>query len=70
MSLKLISVRVPESTRKYLKHKAVADGTTVQEVVNTIFTDYQSKDSDYIAQLNNMGLTSFLQVTQGANYEK
>lgn len=52
MSLKMITVRVPESTRKYLKQKAAAEDTTLQEVVNTIFTDYQSKDTQYKEQLD------------------
>ena len=66
MSLKLISVRIPESMHTYLKIKAAKDQTSVQELVTQSIGEYQAKDTDYQNQLNQSvtdSLTALAQLT-------
>lgn len=49
--LKMIAVRVPETTHKYLKTTAVKKDKSLQELVNQIFYDYQKKDHEYQSQM-------------------
>lgn len=51
MSLKLVAVRMPETMHTYLKCKAAVEKTTIQELFNTILSEYQAKDEQYQAQL-------------------
>lgn len=67
MSLKLISVRVPESMHTYIKVKAAAEATSLQQVVTNIIADYQLRDSQYQSQLNQSvtdSLTALASLTQ------
>lgn len=52
MSLKLISVRIPESMHTYIKVRAASEGKTFQQLANEIFADHQSRDVQYQQQLN------------------
>lgn len=52
MSLKLISVRVPESTHTYFKVKAAAEGKTFQQIANEALNFFQKNDPTYQAQLD------------------
>ena len=44
MTLKLISVRIPESMHTYIKVKAAAEGKTFQEVTNEALSFFQKND--------------------------
>ena len=52
MSLKHISVRIPESMHTYVKVKAAAESKSVQQIFTNIIADYQSRDTQYQVQLN------------------
>ncbi len=63
MSLQQLGIRIPETMHKYLKHTALLQNKTQQELVREIIAEYQAKDTHYIDQLNQAGITSLLQVT-------
>lgn len=50
--LKILAVRVPENTHKYIKQKAIAKDLSMQELIGQILLDYQKNDSDYQQQMN------------------
>lgn len=64
MSLKQIAVRIPESMHTYIKIKAAAESTSVQQVVTNIVSDYQSRDADYQAKLNQSVAKSLVALAQ------
>ncbi|VWX29584.1 hypothetical protein ENHY17A_110097 [Moraxellaceae bacterium 17A] len=52
MTLKLISVRIPESMHTYIKVKAAEEGKTFQEVTNEALSFFQKNDISYQQQLH------------------
>lgn len=50
--LKILAVRVPETTHKYIKQKAIAKDLSMQELIGQILLDYQKNDSDYQQQMS------------------
>ena len=52
MTLKLISVRIPESMHTYIKAKAAAEGKTFQEIANEALSFFQKNDISYQQQLH------------------
>ena len=67
MTLKLISVRIPESMHTYIKVKAAAEGKTVQEVTNEALSFFQKNDTSYQQQLHQSvtdSLTALASITQ------
>lgn len=50
--LKILAVRVPETTHKYIKQKAIAKDLSMQELITQILLDYQKNDSDYQNKMN------------------
>ena len=67
MTLKLISVRTPESMHTYLKVAAYKKGSSIQELVNEILADHQAKDPEYQGALNDLvtdSLTALASITQ------
>lgn len=54
MTLKLIAVRIPESSHKYLKHKAHIEGISVQQLMATIISCYQQNDTEYMQALDQL----------------
>ena len=67
MTLKLISVRIPESMHTYIKVKAAAEGKTFQEVTNEALSFFQNNDTSYQQQLHQSvtdSLTALASITQ------
>ena len=67
MTLKLISVRTPESMHTYLKVTAYKKGSSIQELVNEILADHQAKDPEYQGSLNDLvtdSLAALASITQ------
>lgn len=50
--IKTLAVRIPESVHTYLKHKAVQQKTSLQNVVTTILCEHQQHDTSYKAELD------------------
>lgn len=50
--LKLLAVRVPDTTHKYIKQKAITNDLSMQELIGQILLDYQKNDSDYQQKMN------------------
>ncbi len=50
MSKQMLAVRIPENMHKYLKHKALEQGTNLTEVVTNIVSDFQKTDKEFLAQ--------------------
>ena len=67
MTLKLISVRIPESMHTYIKVKAASEGKTFQEVTNEALSFFQKNDTSYQQQLHQSvtdSLTALASITQ------
>ena len=67
MTVKLISVRIPESMHTYIKVKAAAEGKTFQEIANEAFNFFQKSDTSYQQQLHQSvtdSLTALASITQ------
>ena len=67
MTLKLISVRIPESMHTYIKVKAATEGKTFQEVANEALSFFQKNDISYQQQLHQSvtdSLTALASITQ------
>lgn len=67
MSLKLMSVRIPESMHTYLKIKSAKDKVNLQDLVIQAIGDYQSKDIEYKAQLNESVTDALAQLAEVSN---
>ncbi len=50
MSRQMLAVRIPENMHKYLKHKAIENGSNLTEVVTNIVSDFQKTDKEFLAQ--------------------
>lgn len=50
--LKILAVRVPDTTHKYIKQKAISQDLSMQELIGQILLDYQKNDSDYQQKMN------------------
>ncbi len=50
MTHKMLNVRIPESMDKYIKMKAVVDGSNKQAVVQAIISNYQQQDHEFMAR--------------------
>lgn len=67
MTVKLISVRIPESMHTYIKVKAAAEGKTFQEIANEALNFFQKNDTNYQQQLHQSvtdSLTALASITQ------
>lgn len=67
MSLKLMSVRIPESMHTYLKIKSAKDKVNIQDLVTQAIGDYQAKDIEYKAQLNESVTDALAQLAEVAH---
>lgn len=54
MSSKMLAVRIPETMHRYIRHKAVINDQTIQQVVCEIFTRHQMADADYMSALDEL----------------
>ena len=66
MTLKLISVRIPESMHTYIKVKSASEGKTFQEVTNEALSFFQKNDTSYQQQLHHSvtdSLTALASIT-------
>ncbi len=50
MSKQMLAVRIPENMHKYLKHKAIENGSNLTKVVTNIVSDFQQNDKEFLAQ--------------------
>lgn len=50
--LKILAVRIPEATHKYIKQKAITQDLSMQELIGQILMDYQKNDRDYQDKMN------------------
>ncbi len=63
---KMLAVRVPDSLHTYIKHKALIEGKSVQQLAIDILSQYQKQDADYMTALDEMANQALQELAGGA----
>lgn len=66
MSLKVLSVRIPNVMHTYIKHRAALTNKSVQETLAEMIYFYQINDKNYLDALHESVDTAYYYVEQNA----